>query len=420
MRRLAVSVLFLVLLAPAVGGAQQEEARRLDVVDVSGPLDDQVVAFAIDTIREAAERDSEAVIIQLDSPGVVADRDRYEELVALVADPPLPLAVWVGPAPAVAYGGAADLVVSAPLRMAAPGARIGLAEPTIAADPGDTETRVPLALTESFLEVEGPVHEVVDVVSPAIRQLIQDLDGVAVQVGGEPRELSTLTTVEVDGRSEVSTIEVVFHEPGYWAAFLRLGVTPEAAFLFLVAGLTVAAFEFYAIGPGLAAGVAAISLFLASYGMFALPLRWWAVGLAVAGWALLTASYQRGGVATLTGLGAVAMLGGGLWYVDGAPQLEVNPIVIVVIVASVLLFYTVAMPTVARSRFSTRTIGRDHLVGERGRAVTDFDPDGEVEVSGARWTATAHREAGIRAGDVVRIAGVDGSVLEVDPLPEGP
>jgi membrane-bound ClpP family serine protease len=178
----------------------------------------------------------------------------------------------------------------------------------------------------------------------------------------------------------------------------------------------VAAFEFYAIGPGIAAGMAAISLFLASYGIWALPVRWWAMALTLVAWWALTYAYQRGGAAVLTGAGAALMLVGGLWYVDGAPQLEMNPIVTLVIVAVVVLFYTVAMPTVARSRFSTRTIGRDHLIGSQGVALVDFDPDGEVEVAGARWKASAHRESGIARGDPVRIAEVDGLVLEVEAL----
>lgn len=388
------------------------------MIDISGPLDAQAVEFVRATILEAAELDSQAVIIQLDSPGVVAGEPQFERLLTLVQDPPLPLAVWVGPAPAVAYGGAVDLLLGAPLGLAAPGSEIGLAEPTIVADDGDTTTRVPLTLTESTLTVESPVHEVVDIVSPAIRQLVHELDGVSVEVGGESHQLSTLTSVEVDGRQEVTTIGVVFHKPGYWARFLRSATTPEAAFMFLVAGLTVAAFEFYAIGPGLAAGVAAVSLFLATYGLATLPVRWWALVLTLAGWVALTASYQRGGVAAVTGAGSLVLLGGGLWYVDGAPQLVTNPIVTLVIVAAVVLFYTVAMPTVARSRFSTRTIGREHLIGSEGVAVVDFEPDGEVEVGGARWSASAHREARIRRGSPVRITRVDGLVLEVEPAPD--
>jgi membrane-bound serine protease (ClpP class) len=414
-RLLLPAVLFL-LACLSLPVLAQDDSARLDVIDVSGPLDDQALTFIRDTILWAAEAGSEAVILQLDSPGVVGDPGLYGEVLALVADPPLPLAVWIGPAPAVAYGGVVDLLAAAPLRIAAPGAEIGLAEPTIVADRDDDTTRFSPILAENFLVVETTVEDLVDVLQPAIRQIVQELDGVSFPVRGRIVEVSTLTTTEVDGEQVVTTVPVTFHKPGYWARFLRLAVTPEAAFLFLVAGLTVAAFEFYAIGPGVAAAVAAISLFLASYGIATLPVRWWALGLAALGWAALTASYQQGSVATLTVIGTVLVAVGGLWYVDGAPQLEMNPIVTLLIVAAVVLFYVVAMPTVARARFSTRTIGREHLIGRVGVALVDFSPDGEVEVEGARWKASAHREAGIRKGTEVRVTEVDGLVLEVEPV----
>ena len=64
------------------------------------------------------------------------------------------------------------------------------------------------------------------------------------------------------------------------------------------------------------------------------------------------------------------------------------------------------MPTVARSRFSTQTIGRESLIGRPGVAASDLTPDGEVEIDGATWRATSHREAGITKGDPVTVLGV--------------
>lgn len=404
MRRFLLSVLLLAVIAPTAAHAQEGSGGRVDMVDVSGPLDDQAITFIEASIDDASLADSEAVILQLDSPGVLGDLDGFEDLLALVADPPVPVAVWVGPAPAVAYGGALELLVVAPVGLAAPGVEIGFGEPTAIAGATTDSTAIPTSLREATIEVDEPVAGVVDLVAPAPRQVLEALDGASVSVAGSEQALET-----------ASATEVVFHKPGFWSRFLRLAVTPEAALLFLLGGLTVAAFEFYAIGPGLAAAGAALSLFLASYGLVALPVRWWALALVVAGWLSLTASYQRGGVVNLTALGAVLAAVGGLWFVDGAPQLAMNPVVTIVVVAVVLLFYVFAMPTVARSRFSTPTIGREHLVGASGVAVTGFDPDGEVEVDGARWRASAHREAGIAVSDSVRVVRVDGALLEVEP-----
>jgi membrane-bound serine protease (ClpP class) len=196
-----------------------------------------------------------------------------------------------------------------------------------------------------------------------------------------------------------------------------LAATPETAFFFLVIGLTIVSFEFFAIGPGVAAGVAAISLLLAGWGMVNLPVKWWAVGLAVAGWVLLTAAYQKGGVIVLTILGALLLQIGGTWYVDGSGQIDPRWYLVLPSVLAVLFFFLLAMPTVQRARFSTQTIGRDYLIGERGVALVGLDPDGIVEVQGARWRATTHREAKLATGTPVVVNGVDGLFLEVDRVP---
>ncbi|CAN5898043.1 hypothetical protein BH23ACT5_BH23ACT5_23140 [soil metagenome] len=412
MARLTLLALLLVLAAPvAVLG---QDGERVDVVDVSGPLDESAIRFLLETVENLERRGTNVAIVQLDVPAVVSAPARYDDLADVLGDPPIPLVVWIGPAPGRAYGGALELAASAPLTFAAPGVHVGYGTPMVIGGQPSTQPRVPADLADRSVVVSDVVEGVIDGVSPSIRQLIQALDGLTIEVRGESVELSTLVSVEGGEGDAVTTAPVVFHKPGYWTRFLRLATTPEAAYFFLLAGLTLAAFEFYAIGPGLASAVAAVSLFLGSYGIFALPMRWWAFGLAVLGWWALTVSYQMGSVATLTVTGAVALTVGGLWLVDGAPQLQMNVVVTLVIVAGVVAFYAVAMPTVARSRFSTRTIGRTHLVGSRGVAVGDLDPDGEVEVAGARWQASSHREARIRAGEEVRIVEVAGLVLEVE------
>jgi membrane-bound serine protease (ClpP class) len=209
---------------------------------------------------------------------------------------------------------------------------------------------------------------------------------------------------------------VTFRQPDIGARFWRLAATTEAAFFFLVVGLTIASFEFFAVGPGVAAGVAAISLLLAGWSIVNLPVKPWALGLAILGWMLLTAAYQKGGVLVLTLLGASMLQLAGSFYVYGSGQIDPRWYLVLPSVLAVLFFFLLAMPTVQRARFSTRTIGREGLIGETGVALDGFDPDGMVEVNGARWRATAHREAGLVAGTAIKVAGVDGMFLEVEPV----
>lgn len=407
MRRILISIVLLAL--PLVALAQTDEPR-ISIIDVSGPLDASVLDFMNQSIHDAAGRGLELVVLQLDSPAAL-DPAALAELTETVTNPPLPLAIWVGPAPAVAYGGAGELVLAAETAAIAPDSFLGILEPTIAGEeiPSDRSTGmagepIPAAATGLSLQ-------------PTIRQYLQDLNGATFTTTEGPVVVETVEEITVDGETGVTVKESVLSKPGLATRFFRLAVLPEAAFFFLVVGLSIVTFEFFAIGPGVAAAVAAVSLVLAGWGIVNLPVIPWALALGVGGWLLLTASYQKGGLLVLTTLGAAVLQIAGMFYVDGSGQIDPRWWLVLPSVLSVLFFFLLAMPTVQRARFSTQVLGREGLIGARGVALEDLDPDGVVEVNGARWRATAHREAGLTVDTPVLVSGVDGLYLEVEPLP---
>ncbi len=385
----------LILLVVACTGETEAEPG-IDVIDVSGPLDSSALDFMSASIVEAAERGQVLAVLQIDSPAVL-DGVALARLRETLDSSPLPVAAWVGPAPARANGGIGQIVLDMEQASISAGSTMDLT-PTIAGEPmGEGQA---MTAEETGL-----------VLYPSIRQYLQGLEGASFQTSGGPVTVETLQPFE-DG---VTLKTVTFRQPGIGTRFWRLAATPEAAFFFLVVGLAIASFEFFAIGPGVAAGVAALSLLLAGWGIVNLPMKPWALGLAIVGWALLTAAYQKGGVLALTLLGAVMLQVAGVFYVDGSDQIDPRWYLVLPSVLSVLFFFMLAMPTVQRARFSTGTIGRDGLIGETGVALDRFDPDGIVEINGARWRATAHREAGLVAGSQIKVAGVDGMFLEVEP-----
>ena len=397
MRRTWLPVILFVLVVLVVACSEDPSAEPgIDVIDVSGPLDASSLEFMNQSIVDAAERGQVLAVLQIDSPAVL-DGETLTQLEETLEAPPLPVAAWVGPAPAQANGGIGRIVLDMEQGSISAGSSMNLM-PTIAGDPIRAEQ--PMAAEETGL-----------VLYPSIRQYLQALDGETFTTADGLVTVETLMPFE-DG---VTLKQVTFRQPDIGTRFWRLAATPEAAFFFLVVGLTIASFEFFAIGPGVAAGVAAISLLLAGWGIVNLPVKPWAVGLAILGWALLTAAYQKGGVLALTVLGAAMLQVAGTFYVDGSGQIDPRWYLVLPSVLAVLFFFLLAMPTVQRARFSTGTIGRDGLIGETGVALDRFDPDGMVEVNGARWRATAHREAGLVAGSSIRVAGVDGMFLEVEP-----
>lgn len=411
MRRFPIIPLLLLAFGAAMAAAPVQADGRITVIEVGGVLDDATVRFLVDSIEQAAAASIEIAIVQLNSPGAVASLDLMEEASQILADPPLPLVVWLGPAPAVAGGGAAQLLGSGVEVAAAPGTRIENWEPAIA---GTTATLFPAPDgLELPYTVGTPDLELIDRIAPSIRQLIQDLDGETFTVDGEERVVETIT--QADTGDGVTTVPAVFTQPGLLHRFLHLSARPEATFFFLVMGLTIAVFEFYAVGPGLAAVAAAISLLLASFGLSVLPINWWAmIGALVALW-LLTASYQKGGILGMNLLGSGLLTWAGFSFSAGEPQVGVAAAGVVLSVVAVLFFYLLAIPTMGRARFSTKTIGREGLIGKKGLAITDVSPAGVVEVDGARWPATAHRESGIHRGAEIVVMAVSGWRLEVEP-----
>ena len=403
------------LFLPAPSAPGQDEAR-VDVIEITGHLDWSAVRFLDGRLDAAARAGSEAAVIQLDSRASLT-RDVHH-LITRLADPPLPVAVWIGPAPAYAYGGAVHLLAAAPVRAVAPGARIGFSQPVVAGESDSGGWRIapgapgpPAGYENRSVEATEPIAGLADIIAPSLNNLLVEMDGMTVTVRGFEVVLDTVRE-SADGTVALPT---VFSEPGLGTRTLRIAVGAEAAFFFLVAGLAVAAFEFYALGPGIAAGVAALCLLISGYGLGSLPLRWWALGLTLAALAALTADFQRGRAGPLTALGAGMMFVGGLFFTDAAPQIVPSWWIVAVMVLSVTAFYVFAMRTVARARFSTPAIGREYLVGRRGRAVTRFAPDGVVEVDGARWRATAARAAGLAEGDAVVVEEVQGMFLAVAP-----
>jgi membrane-bound serine protease (ClpP class) len=396
---LAAALLFFLVACSSAG--EQGEEPGIEVIDVSGPLDASALEFMSDSIILAAERGQVLAVLQINSRAVL-DGSAFADLLQTVENPPLPLAVWVGPAPAVAGGGAVQIAMMAEHAAISPGSIFGLVAPVIVGEAGD----------ELALDSAIPAEETGLDLQPSIRQYLQNLNGETFQTAKGPVTIETIEPFE----EGVTLKPVTFLQPGLGVRFFRLAATPEAAFFFLVVGLAIVSFEFFAIGPGVAAGVAALSLLLAGWGIVNLPVRPWAVGLAVAGWALLTAAYQKGGVLVLTLLGAIMLQAGGTFLVEVSGQIDPRWYLVLPSVLAVLFFFLLAMPTVQRARFSTGTIGRVGLIGEHGFALEQFDPDGVVEVKGARWRATAHREAGLAAGSEVLVAGVDGMFLEVEPV----
>ena len=383
MRRLLTPLLAIAALAlvPDVADAraQAQADAHVDVIELSGLVDRVVADFVTDAIEDAERTGAEALVVQLDSSGVIADDGRFARLLVAVERSPVPVAVWVGPSGAKAKGQATRLVQAADVRGIAPGARIESAPPDV-------------------------------LQAPTLGDFIVDLDGRTVGT----KTFETSEVVQEPGKDprRSPTVQVRFEKLGLLPRLLHTAASPSVAYVLFVIALSLIVFELYTAGIGVAAAVGAGALVLAGFGLAELPTRPWAAALLALGVFGYAVDVQAGAPRAWTAIGTVALAVGTVRLYDGySPSL----LVMAFVVGGTALFMVAGMPSMVRARFSTPTIGRESMVGEVGRALADVDPEGTVEVRGAPWRARTNRATPITSGEPVRVVAIDGLLLEVEP-----
>lgn len=389
------ALMALLALAPSAAAAQ-ERAPYVDVIEVIGLVDGVQVDFVSDALRDAEKGGAKALVIQVNSRGGIADRPDLDGLLFRIAHAAIPVAVWVGPSGGRAIGPAFEIARAAGVTGTAARTRIG---PTGRAVP-----------PEQALE-----QGLVDLAAPTLGLFVAELDG--RRVGGTT--LETAEVVRTPGEDPVRrpTVAVRFAKLGLVARLLHTAASPSVAYLLFAAGLALIILELYTAGIGMAAATGAVCIVLASYGLVALPTRPYAVGLLLVAFLGYAIDVQSGAPRAWTAFATVALgVGSVRLYEDG---LSPSPIVLVTVIAGTAVLMVAGLPAMLRSRFSTPTIGRESMVGEVGAAVDPVDPDGTVEVRGATWLARTNRATPIGAGDSVRVVGIDGLLLEVEPAAGG-
>ena len=263
-KRLAIASL-LTGVALAVGAplhAPAAPAQAVDVIEVSGRVDPIVADFITDSLRTAERDRSEALVIQLDSPGELLSVSQLDALTRRLARATVPVAVWVGASGSRAYDGAARLADVAPVVGIAPGSHIG--------ECPDCRVRPGLRTTRSLSAGQAVARKAADLVSPTIGDFIVDLDGRTVD--GHTLQTARVVQRGNQPRREPS-LDVRFAKLALVPRLLHTVAGPSVAYLLLMAGMLLIVFEFFTVGIGLAGGAGALFLVLAAYGLAVLPTR---------------------------------------------------------------------------------------------------------------------------------------------------
>ena len=101
----------------------------------------------------------------------------------------------------------------------------------------------------------------------------------------------------------------------------------------------------------------------------------------------------------------------GTTYYGLAVSVEVTLGITLIIVALIVgvIFYVGV-----KAQFIRIKTGKEALIGAKGIATTDLQPNGEVRVMGEFWEATV-KDGEVATGQAIEVVGMDGMLLVVKP-----
>lgn len=418
-------------IAPALpADAQPAALPSVDVIKVEGTLDRPLLGFVNGMLDDASARGA-TVVLEVDSAGGIGQG--AVGLADRIAQMPVPVIVWVGPVPARASGGAMLLMLASSLSSVAPGSQTGPLDPVDLLHP-DTQVPGLDARIDGWLQARGRTpdraHEdealdarqalddhFAEVAYPSVLDLLNGIDGRTVPTAAGPVVLHTHIASTEEEAKAGKGVSIRFGELGPVRRVEHAVASPSMIYVLLVVGLACLAFEMTQPGFGFAGFAGLFLLALGAYGITVVPPTWFGLGVLLAGLGSLALDVRlrRFGVLTWGGT-AVFALGSVLIYGRVADPIRISPWLIVGATIATFLFFGFGL-TVAIASHDRIVSTQRGLIGLVGEARGKMAPDGPVFVKGALWRGRSLGEP-IATGTRVRVRGVDGLVLKVEPESE--
>jgi membrane-bound serine protease (ClpP class) len=458
-RRLAkfAAVVLLAQAVLAIPARPATSSNAVYVVDIKGAIGVATARHIDRALARAATDKAALVVLRIDTPGGLVSSTR--EIIRSIIASPVPIAVYVAPGGARAASAGTYITYAANVAAMAPGTNLGAATPVSLSGPGmpspapaqhpeeskpgdkkpgkappDAKAPAPgtaeerkslndaIAFIRSLAQLRGrnaawaedavrdaatltaqdalKAH-VIDIVAGDMTDLLTQLDGRRVTVGGIEQRLATkgAAVTEVPTDSWTETLAVIL----------------------LLAGIYGLGFEFISPGMVLPGIIGGISLLLALAALSVLPVNYAGLGLILLGLALMAGEAVTPGTIALGIGGVVAFVAGTLFLFEpgqgGGPDLAVAwPVLAGAVVVSAG-FLLLVVGAAFRVRRRAVVGGAEEMINSPARIVDWQGGAGHVRLRGELWSARADRS--FEPGDAVRVVRRDGLKLIVEPDREG-
>jgi membrane-bound serine protease (ClpP class) len=425
-RNLIQKLVLIILTSACVCLPASAEILKVTLNDTIQPISEEYIARAI---AEAARRNDQAVLIEINTPGGLVESTR--QIIEHITASTVPVIIYVTPSGSRAASAGFFILESADIAAMAPGTNTGAAHPVVlgggkmddvmkekmendaAALMRSVASRrgrnVEVAestvrQSKSFTDQEALSQHLIEYVASNEDDLLRQLDGKSFK-----RFNGQTVTLHLQGQP-LLPFGMTLKE-----TILAYLMDPNVSFILLAIGALALYVEFNHPGAVIPGTVGVVFILVAAFALNLLPTRFAAFVLILGAFALFAAEakFVTHGVLTIGGIALLTL--GGLLLVDSPiPEMRVH-LATALAVSIPLGAITAFLMTIAlKARRNKIVTGEQGLVGETGVAQTALSPQGKVFVHGELWDAVA--PSTLPAGELVVVRRIEGLILEVEPL----
>lgn len=402
-------------------------AGEVGLIRVDGAIGPATAGYISRAIEVAAKKGDQCLIIQLNTPGGLADS--MDNIVQDFYASTVPTVVYVSPEGAMAGSAGCYITLAADIAAMAPHTTIGAAHPVeLGFGEGETTNSIMMqkvgnAYTKVMQTIAEKRHRNVDWATSSVKESaaitseealkLKVIDLIATDV---PDLLKKLNGRSVNGKTlETAGAEVVSIPMVASEKLFQLLWRPEVMMLLMLVAIYGIIGELSSPGAILPGVVGAIALILLLFMSATLPVNIAGLAFILLALALFVIDVFAPTHGILTAGGIVSFfLGALMLFRNAGPGFELPLGWIIFDTAAIALFFIFILAKGIGAQFRPALAGVETMLGQTVKAQSRIDAQGgRVFIEGEIWNAIC--ETPVEAGQPVEIMGIQGLTLTVKP-----